>query len=414
LLNKYGRLGFILPHKFFNAQYGEPLRAVLSKGKHLADVVHFGDQQVFAGATNYTCLLFLDKAGSKQCHFVKVDDLTAWRINGESTEGKIPATKITSSEWNFTVGKGAELFEKLSKMPIKLGDIAHIFVGLQTSADKIYVLEEIALPKGGSVVIKDQAGCKWVLERDVLKPFLNNVTVSTFEHPVCHHWLVFPYRLANDKATLIPPSEMASLYPRAWEYLKENSKALRSRESGKADNDQWYGYIYRKNLTLFATPKLIVQVISLLGRYAYDDTDFYFSGGGNGPYYGIRWKERHDPHSLHYLQALLSSRLVDSYLRQISSPFRGGYWSYGKRFIEQLPIRTINFSDPTDKSRHDRMVKLVEQMLLLHKQMMAAKTPDEKTRIQRQIDTTDHQIDHLVYELYRLTEGEINIVDQAI
>ena len=109
LLNKSGRLGFILPHKFFNAQYGEPLRNLLSKGNHLAEVIHFGDQQVFAGATNYTCLLFLDKAGSKQCHFARVDDLMSWRINKESTEGKIPATKITSSEWNFTVGKAAEL-----------------------------------------------------------------------------------------------------------------------------------------------------------------------------------------------------------------------------------------------------------------------------------------------------------------
>ena len=413
LLNKSGRLGFILPHKFFNAQYGEALRALLSKGKHLAGVVHFGDKQVFAGATNYTCLLFLDKTGSNQCHFIRVDDLTDWRINGEAIEGKIPATKITHSEWNFTVGRGAELFEKLGKMPVRLGNIAHIFVGLQTSADKMYVLEEIAPNKRGLIEIKDQAGGKWVLEREVLKPFLNNVTVSTFEHPVSHHWLIFPYRLINDKATLIPSSDMASSYPRAWEYLNENSKALRSRESGKADNDQWYGYIYRKNLTLFDTPKLIVQVISLLGRYAYDDTGLYFSGGGNGPYYGVRWSEGNNPHSLYYLQAVINSRLVDSYLHQISSPFRGGYWSYGKRFIEQLPIRVINFSDPTDKARHDQIVKLVEQMLSLHEQLVVAKTPDEKTRIQRQIDATDQKIDNLVYELYDLTEKEIMIVQRS-
>ena len=54
-----GQLAYILPHKFFNAQYGEPLRALLAKGRHLRHVVHFGDQQVFPGATNYVCLLFL-------------------------------------------------------------------------------------------------------------------------------------------------------------------------------------------------------------------------------------------------------------------------------------------------------------------------------------------------------------------
>ena len=35
----------------------------MAQGKHLSHVVHFGDQQVFAGATTYTCLMFLDKAG---------------------------------------------------------------------------------------------------------------------------------------------------------------------------------------------------------------------------------------------------------------------------------------------------------------------------------------------------------------
>jgi hypothetical protein len=59
------------------------------------------------------------------------------------------------------------------------------------------------------------------------------------------------------------------------------------------------------------------------------------------------------------------------------------------------------------------MVRLVEQMLLLHKQLALAKTPDEKTRFQRHIDTTDYQIDQLVYELYGLTEREIQIVEKG-
>ena len=57
------------------------------------------------------------------------------------------------------------------------------------------------------------------------------------------------------------------------------------------------------------------------------------------------------------------------------------------------------------------MVKLVERMLGLHKRLSAAKIPDEKTQIQRQIDVTDKQIDKLVYDLYGLTEEEIKIVE---
>ena len=42
-----------------------------------------------------------------------------------------------------------------------------------------------------------------------------------------------------------------------------------------------------------------------------------------------------------------------------------------------------------------------------------SKTDHEKALIQRQIDATDKQIDHLVYELYDLTDEEIKIVEEG-
>jgi hypothetical protein len=52
-------------------------------------------------------------------------------------------------------------------------------------------------------------------------------------------------------------------------------------------------------------------------------------------------------------------------------------------------------------------------MLDMNKKLAAAKTPDDKTRLQREIDVTDRQIDQLVYELYGLTEKEITVVEEA-
>jgi len=111
------------------------------------------------------------------------------------------------------------------------------------------------------------------------------------------------------------------------------------------------------------------------------------------------------------LLGLLNSGVLDFALHSIASTKQGGYFEYKPMYIKQLPIRTIDFSDPTDKTRHDRMVKLVEQMLDLHKQLAEAKEPQTKTVLQRQIETTDRQIDRLVYELYELTEEEIKIVE---
>ncbi len=140
LLNPKGQLGFICPHKFFNSQYGKPVRAIIATGKHLSHVAHFVAQQVFEGSTTYTCLLFLSKPPVSECLFAKVDDLIAWRTTGAAIEGLVKAGEVTVDEWNFSVGPGAGLFAKLSAMPHRLGDVADVFVGLQTSADDVYIM----------------------------------------------------------------------------------------------------------------------------------------------------------------------------------------------------------------------------------------------------------------------------------
>jgi hypothetical protein len=59
------------------------------------------------------------------------------------------------------------------------------------------------------------------------------------------------------------------------------------------------------------------------------------------------------------------------------------------------------------------MVKLVEQMLQLHKQQSTAKSDADRELYQRQIDSTDREIDRLVYELYGLTKDEIKVVEEG-
>jgi hypothetical protein len=79
--------------------------------------------------------------------------------------------------------------------------------------------------------------------------------------------------------------------------------------------------------------------------------------------------------------------------------------------IKQLPIVAIDMSDRADAARHDRLVSLVEQMLDLHGQLSGVSTAHDRQLLRRQIETTDRQIDRLVYELYGLTDEEIAIVE---
>jgi len=77
--------------------------------------------------------------------------------------------------------------------------------------------------------------------------------------------------------------------------------------------------------------------------------------------------------------------------------------------LESIPHHQL--SNPADKARHDHMVALVTRMLDLNKKLQDAKLEHEKTLLQRQIEATDTAIDALVYELYGLTEEQIEIVE---
>ena len=99
------------------------------------------------------------------------------------------------------------------------------------------------------------------------------------------------------------------------------------------------------------------------------------------------------------------------YFPSISAPFRGGWLSANRQFLSQLPIRPINFSDPAEKARHDKMVSLVERMLALHKSLASTHNPQEADRLMREVESVDKFIDGLAYELYGLTEEEIEVVE---
>jgi hypothetical protein len=95
----------------------------------------------------------------------------------------------------------------------------------------------------------------------------------------------------------------------------------------------------------------------------------------------------------------------------VTTNFRGGYFAANKQFIEQLPIRTIDFTNPDERAQHDKLVSLVDNMLELQKKSHEARMERDKEIYERQIKIVDVQIDGLVYDLYRLTEGEIRLVE---
>jgi len=409
LLNDGGTLGFILPHKFFNAKYGEPLRELLIKGKNLSKIIHFGDLQIFTGSTTYTCLLFLDKKDKNKFEFNNVDDLAKWKTTGKANIGKISFSNISKDEWNFVVGKGADLFKKLCEMPTKLGEIAHIFVGLQTSADTVFLFEEYEEINNKTFKVYSQELQQYIeLESLLLKPVVRSGDIGRF-WAKSNAFVLFPYKNVDGKYQLITESGLQKDYPKIWGYLTKNKTLLSGREHSKFKDTGWY-QLYPKNIDVWEQPKIMLPyMITRLSAY-YDDINLFFVNVTTGGF-GITINEKHG--SMKYITGILNSKLLDWFMQKVSTNFHGGYFAANKQFLVQLPIYSIDCANSADKTYHDKMVELVEQMLDFHKRLARAKADVERTMLQRQIDAIDKQIDQLVYELYGLSDEEIKIIEDG-
>ena len=408
LLNSNGRLGFILPHKFFNAKYGEQLRSIVSTGNHLGEVIHFGDQQVFSGATTYTCLMFLDKAGNKQFQVSKVSNLEEWRNSENAIKGKMFSRNVSSADWNFVVGKGTALFNRIKSLPLKLSDVtSRIFQGIKTGADSVYIVEKI-LMKGKLTKVYCKAKNKdfW-LESNLLRPLIKGGDSKRYHYMHVNKHILFPYQSRNDsKTSLIPEKTIKEKYPYIYKYLLNNKDSLQNREHGLMRGSTWYGYSRVQALDVIQLPKIFTPDIAPHSSFSFDHQGAIFFTGGVAGGYGIQVLPEY---KYEYILGILNSKLTSWFIAQSATQMRGGYFSYESRFISNISIWNLDNSD----KRYDKMVKMVEQMLSLNKKLAKVKTPHEKNVIQRQIEATDRQIDSLVYKLYSLSEKEIKIVEEA-
>ena len=410
LLNTSGELGFILPHKFFNSDYGGPVRNLLAKDGKVRGIVHFGAQQVFAGATTYTCLLFLRAASQPSFTYTAVNDLQEWAVTHEAQSATLQSEKLSSDIWNFSIAPGAELREKLGSMPTKLGDVAQIFVGLQTSADDVFMLDYVGA-EGKRLRLESKVlGETVVLEDALLHPVISGTDVQGYPPLGSRQFILFPYEVQDEKANLLPFSEIQKRYPLTAAYLAKNRQRLEQREKGKFRDESWYRFGRSQNLGIQNRVKVCVPrlVDRLCAAFDHDGTHFL----DNVDVGGVTLTAEYSHLGYQYLMAVLNSRLMGWYFPSISAPFRGGWMSANRQFLSKVPIRPIDPKSKTDLASRDRIIALVDQTLSLHTQRTHAKTPHEQTALDRQLSATDSALDREVYTLYGLTDDEIRLVEQ--
>jgi hypothetical protein len=189
------------------------------------------------------------------------------------------------------------------------------------------------------------------------------------------------------------------------EHLNENKKILRERATVKNEGHIWWRYSRPMHKEYYHLPKLYCSRRAFRNTFCYDE-GFEYLGFSNM----TAVFDTNTTYSLKYILALLNSRLLTFRYRSIGKQTGGGSFEYFPNGIGKLPIPVLDLSNKSDKSKHDKLVALVNQMLDLKKREQSATVPQTKTMLSRQIVATDNQIDALVYELYGLTDDDIKIV----
>jgi type I restriction-modification system DNA methylase subunit len=391
LLKSGGLLGFIVPNKFLRTDYGEGLRRMLSTVNALSRIVDFGASQVFA-ATTYTCLLFLDRDGSESFDHALSEASPKALLEARFSKRRGKSLGLTT--WTFENEEAASLLSKLQQGACRLLDLpARMSRGSSSGDDGVFVFETGTLD----------------IEPAILREPLFATDFGRYDFAVQAKWrVIFPYVLEGGKYRLYTETEMRTGFPRAFKHLEENQPRLKKRKQFR----QWHGYSAARNLDLHDNARIAVPLLADRGLCALIPKELRgklcpMAGGGFTISLDQQCKLAPE-----YVLGLLNSKLLFWRLRMISNVFRGGWITCTKQYFGELPIRLIDFALPADALAHDRMVKLVTNMLDLNKRQAVVRTPQEKTALERQIAATDSQIDRLVYELYGLTEKEIRAVEE--
>jgi type I restriction-modification system DNA methylase subunit len=389
LLKDNGVLGFICPTNFMKRGHGQALRNHLKVSVKILEVCDFEDVQIFSSALNYTGIFILEKAVPSNEHNVLYKQRSI-KDSGFYVQQK----RLGEEAWIFRKEATGKIVEKVKERKVSsLKEITSgISEGIVTGHNDVFLLPRAKAEELG-------------LEPEILRPCLRGRQIRRYWVDSYSEVVIYPYRLINGKTRVIAEEELAR-FSNVWAYLSSRRAELGGRSYFEASTKNWYELWCQRDLKLLAAPKIVVPELSDSNRFALTDSSLFYGD----TVCGITVLPDTDE-DLAFILGILNSKLIEFYYKQTTVPKANKFYIYKTMFLKHLPIRRIDFSNQEEKNLHDRMTILVGQILSLHTQVADAKTSTDKIITQRQLDAVDHQIDKLVYELYDLTDEEIEIIE---
>jgi len=387
LLAQHGTLCYISSNKFFRSGYGEPLRAMLGKDYSIHQLIDFGDAPVFDAIAYASILLCSKKSPAKDTALVGYTWETAAQFDQISetiSERGMPIDQdaLRPSGWKIQESNILRLLDKLREAGKPLGEYVNgaFYYGLKTGFNEAFVVDRST---------RDRLIAEDPKVEPILKPFLRGRDVKRWRTEYKDLWLINTHNGYGDT----PPIDIEQ-YPVLKAYLDDverrraagefGEKAQKAKGLFEREDQGRTPYNLRNCVYVpeFDKPKIIYPDIYEHQSFALD-YDGHFSV--NTTYF--------IPDGKPWLLAVLNSKLIEWYYRNISNSLRGGYL---RAFTDYMKLIPIPAATPEQKQEIETLVARI----------LAAKQANPSADIQ----PLETQIDQLVYQLYNLTPEEVSIV----
>ena len=283
LLKKDGQLSYILPNKWMKVGYGKPLRQLFLE-KNLTQVIDFGDNQIFADATTYTCIIRMTKAKSNgqilSTYIHKVNPKTLAEDIEERKE-VFQTKELTNGIWIISSRYDFEESEAFKENMGTLEDLVgkESYRGLLTGLSKAFnISQEIA-----QKLIAEDASAS-----EILRPFMQGRGMVPFGKPDTASYLLFIPKGFTMRAFGLNPEEKEDRKKmpneqEAWEWFERTYPSVarwllqfKNDASKRTDKgDYWWELRACAYYDEFSMPKLFYQKFQVRPCFIYSDQSVF-------------------------------------------------------------------------------------------------------------------------------------------
>lgn len=379
ILKEKGLFAYILPNKFMQAGYGQLSRGFLTKMR-LFDIIDFGDIQIFDDATTYPCIIIASKCSPSNSIRVTTIKKTGFADNFidfiNTNSIKLQYDSISDSTWIISNSKDQDLLNKLFSRSIKLESYINEMAkyGIKTGLSEAFVISE---DMAKTLIQKDNGYLNHLF------PFLLGRETKPYTTGKPSNYLIkFEKGFTNRHGGNNPKDWFIYNFPDIYFHLSKFSDKAEKR----SDKGDFYWELrscdyYDK----FNKPKIMYQSFQVKPCFIFDKSGLYCNNS-------MWFIPTEDMALLGILNSKMGWWLISKYCTAIQNGYQL-IWKY----FSQIPIATGN--EPVRSS----ISNLVDIIINTKHETSSADT----TALEREID-------HLVYQLYGLTDEEIALVERSV